>query len=41
MNAEMFWSCVGAILFLGALRVSFLVALGALETYLKSKTEAQ
>lgn len=41
MNVEMFWSCVGAILFLGCLRVAFLMCLGALETYLKGKAGIQ
>lgn len=37
MNAEMFWSCVGAIMFLVAMRTVFVLTLVALENWLKSK----
>jgi len=35
MNEEMFWSCVAAILFLGALRTAIVVVLVGLEKYLQ------
>lgn len=37
MNSEVFWSCVGAMLFLHISRLTLLLALGALDDYLKSK----
>lgn len=40
MNVEMFWSCVGAILFCGGLRVAIMIVITGLDTYLKSKIDA-
>jgi len=39
VNAEMFWSCVLAILFLVGIRTTIVLTLVALENWLKSKAE--
>lgn len=41
MNAEMFWSCVLAILFLVGVRTAIVLTLVALENWLKDKAEGK